>query len=293
LRIYNLSGEEASLAVFHVKNMSGADFEFAIRISDQMGWGLAEPDFEFMMELEPRGCFVLFEDSERVGIATTVSFGNIGWFGNLVVSENKRNQGAGSLLVRHAQNYLTEKRVKTVGLYAYTERIPFYKRLGFECDSKFIVLKGKGFSSTVGPDIRKAEKQDVAEIVTVDQSCFGASRKKMLEPIFMDNDNLCVVSVEDEEISGYTIAKVYRGVAELGPLVCKTKRATTAVDLLRAALNELDGLEVSMSVSEKETAILSMLMEAGFHEAFRVTKMFNGPSVTQDCVLIAESLERG
>jgi len=279
--------------MFHVRNMSRADFEFAVHITDLMRWGLVEQDFEFMMELEPEGCFVLLEDSDRVGIATTVSYGKLGWFGNLVVNENKRNRGGGTLLVKHALKYLTEKNVQTVGLYAYIERIPFYRRLGFECDSEFIVLKGKGFSSRVRANVGKAEKQQLEEIIAFDQCCFGASRRKMLEPILTDRDNLCFASTEDSHVSGFAAAKVYRGLAELGPLGCKKGKAKTAADLLRATFNALEGLETSVFVPKKEKAIVSMLMQSGFHEEFRVEKMFHGPSVPEDCVYMAESLERG
>jgi len=278
--------------VFHVRNMSRADFEFAVHITNLMGWGLAEQDFEFMMELEPEGCFVLLEDSDPVGIATAVSYGKLGWFGNLIVSENERNRGAGTLLVKHALKYLTEKNVQTVGLYAYMERIPFYKRLGFECDSEFIVLKGKGFSSPVRANVRKAQQQ-LEEIITFDQSCFGASRRKMLEPILTDRDNICFASTEDGHMSGFAAAKVYRGLAELGPLACKRGKAKTATDLLKATFNALEGLETSVFVPKKEKAIVSMLMKSGFHEEFRVEKMFHGPSIPEDCVYMAESLERG
>ena len=210
--------------MFHVRNMSRADFEFAVHITDLMRWGLVEQDFEFMMELEPEGCFVLLEDSDRLGIATTVSYGKLGWFGNLVVNENKRNRGAGTLLVKHALKYLTEKNVQSVGLYAYIERIPFYRRLGFVCNSEFIVLKGKGFSSQVRANVRKAKKQQLGEIIAFDQCCFGASRRKMLEPILTDRDNLCFASTEDCHVSGFAAAKVYRGLAELGPWGVKKEK---------------------------------------------------------------------
>jgi len=279
--------------VFHVRNMSRADFEFAVRITGLMGWGLLEQDFEFMMELEPAGCFVLLDGSDKVGIATTVSFSKLGWFGNLIVDESKRNRGGGALLVKHALNYLTEKNVETVGLYAYIEKIPFYKRLGFECDSEFMVFKGKGFSSPVGANVRKAEKQELAKVIAFDQSCFGASRRKMLEPVLMDRDNLCFVSTVDGQISGFAVAKVYRGVAELGPLALKKEQAKTAVDLLRATLSALKGLETSVFVPKREKRIVSTLLESGFHESFRVERMFLGPSAAGECVYMAESLERG
>lgn len=280
--------------MFHVKSMSAEDFEFAVGIADQMSWGLTEADFEFMIELEPEGCFVLLQGSERIGIATTVSFGKIGWFGNLVVTADRRKRGGGSLLVKHALKYLSDRGVKTVGLYAYMERIQFYTSLGFSYDSDFIALKGRASSSsTLAADVREAKKHEIDEIVSFDQNCFGASRKKLLEPILLDPDNLCHTYVESGHISGFVLAKLYSGVAELGPLVCNRGQGDIATGLLTAALNRLSGLEVSMCIPKKEATILDVLTKLGFTERFRVARMFFGPTFIRDCICAAESLERG
>jgi len=273
--------------------MTHEDFAFAIQITDQIGWGLAKEDFKFMIELEPKGSFILLDDSEKIGIATTVSFGKIGWFGNLIVSEKRRKEGAGSLLVKHAIKYLTSKKVETIGLYAYMERIPFYKRLGFQLDSGFAVLKGTAFSSQIKPNLKRAEKQDINKIIDYDSSCFGASRRKLLEPILSDQDNLCYMHIQDGQISGYAVAKVYRGVAELGPLMCQQRRGNVAINLLRSVLKKLEGREVSMCIGEKEKSIINMLEEAGFSESFRVARMFLGKPAGGNCIYVAESLERG
>jgi GNAT superfamily N-acetyltransferase len=273
--------------------MSTEDLPFAVRITDEKGWGLTEEDFRFMMELEPKGCFVLFQGSERIGIATNISFSRMAWFGNLIVSERHRNVGAGSLLVKHSLKYLIGKGVETVGLYAYLDKIPFYKRLGFEYDSDFIAMKGEAFSSTPKTSSRQAGKENVQEIINYDNVCFGASRRKMLEPILLDSDNLCYESSEDGQILGYAVAKVYRGRAELGPLVCQRGRTDVALDLLTATLNRLKRLEVSLCIPEKESQIIKMLMESGFTENFRVARMFHGPRIVDKCIYLAESLERG
>jgi GNAT superfamily N-acetyltransferase len=279
--------------MFTIRKMSVEDFEFAVRITDTMSWNLAEGDFTFMTELEPDGCFVLLHDSERAGIVTTVSFGRVGWLGNLIVDETHRKKGAGSLLVKHAVKYLTNKNVETVGLYAYTDKVPFYKALGFAYDSDFVVLNGKGFPSPAMANLREAKRQDIQEIVDCDHSCFGASRRKLLEPVLLDQDNLCYASIENARVSGYAVAKVYGKTAELGPLACGQGRSDIAINLLNATLSRLKGSEVSMCVPQKESLILSMLMLSGFSESFRVSRMFFGPSFVEDCIYIAESLERG
>ena len=107
--------------MFHVKPMRIEDFQFATDLANTMDWNMATSDFEFMSSLEPEGCFVVFQGSERVGIATSISFGEVGWFGNLIVKQETRSRGVGGLVVKHAVNYLKSKGVKTIGLYAYPQ----------------------------------------------------------------------------------------------------------------------------------------------------------------------------
>jgi predicted N-acetyltransferase YhbS len=273
--------------------MSTEDFAFAIDITDQMNWDLTEADFAFMLRLEPEGCFVLLDGSEKVGIATTVSFGQLGWFGNLIVHSDKREKGGGSLLVNHALKYLTAKKVKSVGLYAYPSKISFYTRLGFKYDSDFVVLKGKGTSSSVTVGVNEAGKDSLEQIVDFDQDCFGASRRKVLESILLDPSNLCYIILEDKQLLGFAAAKVYDKTAELGPLVCSSGRSDIAIRLINAALSSLSGSEVSLCLREREASILDTLTKRGFSESFKVSRMFCGSPATKDCIYAAESLERG
>jgi len=279
--------------MFHVEKMQVDDFPFAVQLANTMKWNMAVEDFEFMMKLEPQGCFVLFHGSERLGICTSVSFGKVGWFGTLVVKGGYRREGAGSLLVKHAIDYLKNKGVETIGLYAYPQLISFYESFGFKPDIDFLVLQGKTAFPPAEGKVRKAKKQDVPEVIDFDSQCFGANRKKLLEPILLDTGNLCYIATENNEITGYVAAKVYDKMAEVGPLICHARRVEAAVVLLKTILSRLNGLAVSMCIPKKETALLNMLSKAGFREDFRVARMFLGPAVAKNCIYMAESLERG
>ena len=130
--------------------MRSSDFQFATKLANTMNWNMAPEDFAFMASLEPEGCFVVFEGSKRLGIATCISFGNVGWFGNLIVKEKYRRKGAGRLLVKHAVNYLQSKGAKTIGLYAYPNLESFYGSLGFEKDMDFSLLHAESLRICYG-----------------------------------------------------------------------------------------------------------------------------------------------
>ena len=279
--------------MFHVEKMEVKDVPFAVQIANTMNWNMTPVDFEFNMKLEPNGCFVLFHGQERSGIATCISFEKVGWFGNLVVKETLRGEGAGKLLIKHALDYLKSEGVETVGLYAYPHLLKFYESVGFKSDTEFLVLKGKARAIPVAQkEVKAAEKQDISKIVDFDCRCFGANRKKLLEAVFVNEDNLCYVSIENGEAVGYVAAKVDDGMAEVGPLMCDVNREVEAVMLLKAILSRLNGLDVFCYIPKKEPELINVLYEAGFKEDFRLVRMFLGP-VANNCICAAESLERG
>jgi GNAT superfamily N-acetyltransferase len=279
--------------MFRVEKMKVEDYPFAVQLANTMNWNMALEDFEFMVRLEPKGCFVLFHGSERVGAATSVSFGKVGWFGNLIVKEDHRKKGAGTFLVKHAIKYLKGRGVETIGLYAYPHLIGFYKNLGFKPDVDFLVFQGIAGSSVTEGTPREIEKQDIPALVDFDCRCFGACRKKLLEPILLNTDNPCYVSVDNNEIIGYGAAKAYDEMAEVGPLVCRQNHVDIAMTLLKTILGKLRSLDVFTCVPKEETALTQTLLTAGFREDFRVTRMFLGPAVAKNCTYMAESLERG
>ena len=123
--------------MFRIATMRTGDFSFAVKLANTMNWNMADEDFGFILQLEPNGCFVLFDESTPVGISTCISYGKIGWFGNLVVQEDYRKKGAGTILLKHSIEYLRNGKVETIGLYAYPHLIGFYEHFGFKVDHGF------------------------------------------------------------------------------------------------------------------------------------------------------------
>jgi GNAT superfamily N-acetyltransferase len=279
--------------MFHVKTMSSEDFPFAVKLANSMDWNMAEEDFDFMLKLEPHGCFILHEDEEPVGVVTCVSYGRTGWFGNLVVKEEHRRKGAGIFLVKHVVDYLRTKQVETVGLYAYQHLIEFYENIGFKARGDFVVLSGKTLPSKAEETFKEANKDDVPALIEFASCCLGDDREKLLKTILLDKGNRCYFSAHNHQILGFVTAKVYEEMAEIGPLLCKRDRADIAATLLRTILRRLSNVKVYACVSAKEKLLLETLEATGLEEKFRVTRMFLGPIPAEKCFYVAESLERG
>jgi GNAT superfamily N-acetyltransferase len=283
--------------MFSVEKMKQEDLPFAVELANTMDWNMTDADFVFNMKMEPEGCFVLKENSRTVGLATCISYGKVGWFGNLIVEEAQRKHGAGTMLVEHAASYLQSLGVTTVGLYAYKHLVNFYRNAGFECDAEFLILKAEEIVKPTSLEnhlkIEAPTQEDISEMVKLDSECFGSSRAKLLRTILADKGNICCVVKEEGEVEGFAASKVFDGMAEIGPLVCHKAHLKTARALLSAVQSRLEGSEAYICLPSNNAELLEESGRFGFKEEFKVVRMFLGSPVQKDCIYLAESLERG
>jgi GNAT superfamily N-acetyltransferase len=279
--------------MLQIRSMTAEDFIFATELANTMDWNMAIEDFQFMTSLEPGGCFVLFDGSKPIGIATSNSYGKVGWFGNLIVKEEYRGKSAGSQLVKHAIASLQSKGVETIGLYAYPSLVQFYSRLGFRYDEDFSVLHAPALKAISAEALSSVGINDIQQISAFDRRCFGGDRRKLLESIIFDEGNLSYYFSKDDKATGYVAATVYETMAWVGPLVCQEGNVNAAVMLLKGVLSKLTGLRVYLALPKREISLATILSNAGFKEDFSVVRMFFGPNIARNCIYLAESLERG
>jgi ribosomal protein S18 acetylase RimI-like enzyme len=272
--------------------MSSSDIAPAISLTDTAEWGLTESDFRFMINLEPNGCFVVYDRRKLIGILTTIQFDHYGWIGNVIVDSSYRGRNIGSDLVLHAIQFLQKRGVRTIGLYSYLDVVPFYDQLGFERDERFIFLVGSGCQSDRSRNILPMRDLDFEKALALDSRCFGFSREKLLRPIFLGSKELCYTIYEEDELIGFIMGGKYSKTAEIGPLICRSQQK--AADLLSILLRHFINLDVYIGIPEKKSEILQLLNELGFRESFKVLRMYYGykPQVN-DCIVAVESLERG
>ena len=273
--------------------MEERDAPQSVALTNLMNWGFEEEDFSFMMKLEPKGCFVATKGNDIIGVVTSISFGQIGWVGNVIVAPDERGRGVGATLVSEALNHLKAKGVTTIGLYAYRNVVSFYERLGFKANRDFSWLMCRNVSWT-GETMPALDSLDLKAILEFDERCFGASRKRLLKAIYDSPLGICGAILEDGKQITYLMAVRSSTSAEIGPWICAPGREEDGFRLFRSLGNELHGLEAHVGVPSDRSDAVDFLSSLGFAEDFLVVRMFYGP-VPPDggCVLAMESLERG
>jgi GNAT superfamily N-acetyltransferase len=280
--------------MFQVKVMSAKDYGFAVDLANTMDWGMSTADFGFNQSLESDGCLVLFDDSVPVGIATCVSFGKVGWFGNFVVKSEYRRQGAGRLLLEYAVKYLQSKGVETIGLYAYPHLEEYYGKFGFKPDNATLTVMHNSNMPVVNCNSVDFEVQpDFSVLTRFDREFFGADRSQLLRSILQEKSSLCYASFVGREMVGYILSKNYGNIVEVGPLVCCSGRSDVAFGLLKVMLQRLVNRCVVLYLPHNQSGLEAFLLDVGFRKKFSLSRMFLGVSKIQNDVCLAESLERG
>jgi GNAT superfamily N-acetyltransferase len=274
--------------------MSARDYGFAVDLANTMNWGMAESDFKFNQFLEPDGCLMLFNGSVPMGIATCVSFGKVGWFGNFVIKQEYQRHGAGCLLLEHAVNYLQSKGVESIGLYAYPHLEEYYGKFGFKADNMSLTVMHNAQVQVIdGESFGFENHHDFAVLTRFDCAFFGADRCHLLRSILQKKSSLCSASFVGGEMVGYVVSKNCGNVSEVGPLVCRSDMPGVAFGLLKVMLQRLVNKSVVLYLTSNQKGFEEFLLGAGFRKEFSLSRMFLGESKIQNGVYLAESLERG
>jgi ribosomal protein S18 acetylase RimI-like enzyme len=275
--------------------MRAGDFDFAARLSNMEDWDNSSDDFRRILRVQPRGSFVATEKERRVGIVTAISYGRLGWIGNVVVSKRYRKLGIGSWLVKHAILYLREKGARTIGLFSYKRNLLFYQRLGFKRDASYLRLIGKGRALTSeGP--RSIDSRDFKRVLAFDRKYFRHRRDRLLRELLTRFRDSSFVTMRNGEVLGYIIGKNFDTTCEVGPWLCSRKDLSIAAALLRAVLNTSIEKPVEITVPRRNRQVLSLLRNHSFKDQGSVVRMYCGDRTgfpDDRYTFAAESLEKG
>ena len=118
------------------------DLGFGLRLMQQAGWNHLESDWLRFLKLGPRGCLVAELHGRRVGTTMTITFDTVAWIAMVLVEEDKRGQGIGTAMLKHALHYLDGCNIKTVRLDATHLGRPIYEKLGFMPEYELVRFEG-------------------------------------------------------------------------------------------------------------------------------------------------------
>ena len=113
------------------RKMSVTDLDFALNLTMLEGWNSTKQDFEEILQFNPEGSFIGEVDREPIGTVCTVSYGEFGFIGYLIVQNMYRGQNFGKTLLEIAMKHLLKRGTKSILLDGVPQAVSLYEQLGF------------------------------------------------------------------------------------------------------------------------------------------------------------------
>jgi N-acetylglutamate synthase-like GNAT family acetyltransferase len=195
------------------------DVQLGLKLSRQAGLNQTKSDWQRLLKMEPKGCFVAELDGCSLGTTTTCVFDNTAWIAMLIVDVDYRGKGIGTELLKYSLNYLESRKVKTVRLDATSAGQPIYEKIGFIPEYRLARFEGIAQSGKKGLLVSKACPDIFATIIEFDKVMSGTNREKMLRRLFEEfSDDIYVIQY-DKTIKGFILTRPGANSIQIGPCI--------------------------------------------------------------------------
>jgi GNAT superfamily N-acetyltransferase len=248
-----------------IRQMQFSDLDFAAECIVLEGWKSEGPEeFEGFLAYNPNGCFIVEENSKRIGLGVAINYGELGFLGEIVVIKEKRGRGHGSRLVKHAIQYLHSRGVKCILLDSLPFAVSLYERFGFRKICRSLRFSGN-VQSSPNSHVRNMESGDLKTVIKIDRDAFGGDREFFLKRRFYMYPRLCKILGFGKEMIGFIMGRPGRGIYWIGPWVI-SKEIDHPEDLLRALAMGTNNLKLLLGVLEMNKRAVKKIHSLGFVE---------------------------
>ena len=261
-----------------VRILGEEDIGFAVSLTEEEGWYYTARELEFMLRMDPKGSFV-FEEGERLGFVTCVTYGRTGVLGHLIVSKKGRGRKIGYSLVRAAVDYMSSKDVESMLVLATQEAVRLYQRHGFEIRNEISCMHSRlddQYDRSPSASCTPLLESDLDEVIEIDQRLFGDDRDRMIRPLFQVSSGHSFKIERDGMIRGFIFARPDHVGYNLGPWVCLTDDPSDAEALLRTALSSIGNGKLYSGSFSSNRAALKIMDETPRINQWRIPLMIRG-----------------
>ncbi|MFZ2148361.1 MAG: GNAT family N-acetyltransferase [Sedimentisphaerales bacterium] len=265
--------------MIEIRLMTTDDLELGLRLTKQAEWNQTESDWLRFMSMEPAGCFVAELNGASVGTTTTCVFGRVAWIAMVLVDVNARGGGVGTALLKHALNYLNERKVKTVRLDATPAGQPIYEKLGFVPEYELSRFEGIVPPGKPGPHVTKATPDTFASTIEFDNRMTGTDRAKMLNRLFEEFPENIRLLRHGDIVEGYITTRPGANAVQIGPCIA-TGNAGPA--LLCDALNRCMGKKVFVDIPLDNAEAVEIAESNGLRIQRPFMRMYRGEPVKEN-----------
>jgi len=255
------------------------DLDFCVACVTGEGW-LSETRavFEGFLAYDSKGCFLVEENGERIGMIAATAYDTCGFLGELIVVPERRGQGIGRQLMEHAIGYLQARSCRSIYLDGDTPAVPLYERLGLRvvCRSlRFLgTLEGK-----TSEGVRMMTPTDLETVGAIDRSAFGADRSFFIKRRLLLFPQLCLIQTDENRITGFIMGQPGNEVVTVGPWFVGNESIDPRV-LLHTLAHNCSGQKLRMGILESNAPAAALMRSLKtFKETESSWRMVLGPDI--------------
>ena len=213
-----------------LRTAGAADLPRIAELRETVGWSVHDWALRAVLTPPHARCLVVVDDHDLVvGVGSGISYGGLGFVGNMVVDAANRRRGIGAAILAAVIGFLEELGTTRMELYATSEGRPLYARHGFELTGPSAMVRVPRRISRPSAELvlQEATSDAATDIAAYDAPRFGGDRSVLLCAALEDPDRPLVVARRDAEIVGY--GWVRPDGERIGPLVADTPEIAAAL----------------------------------------------------------------
>jgi hypothetical protein len=251
----------ASTKAQYLTTLAEEDVPGCMALSAEAGWNQTSDDWAIFMR---RGTVFGLLDGNvpRASGAILPYPGDFAWISMVLVTAKRRRERIGTRILDTCCAEVARR-----GLVAILDATPagecVYRPLGFEPMFNLTRWQGQGGTSSgsarPSAGIRSMTKDDMAVVIALDASAFGAQRQFLLDDFFRRQPKLAFVT--EKNVTGFVLARPGRIATQIGPVIAPDE--DTAASLLFAALNAVSG-PVFLDLADRWSELARLLQQRGF-----------------------------
>lgn len=191
-------------------------------------WGDIIPNIRFY--LSSSYCYLIVAEQQELimGCGAVIEHGNCIWLANIIVGEEYRGLGLGTMITSHLFNY-SKKRTKSILLIATALGFPIYKKLGFIEDVSYTFFEKQPIKEQFQQHILPYHAGFKEDLLRLDYEATGELREKLLAPKLHD----AYVYAKDNYLQGFMLPHLGEGL-----VIAKT--TTSGLTLMEANVSKSD-----------------------------------------------------
>jgi GNAT superfamily N-acetyltransferase len=188
-------------------------------LREAAGWGVHDWALRVAAEGPDARMLLAVDGDDRIaGVGSGISYGRLGFVGNMIVVEEHRRRGVGSAILGAVTEFLEERGSVRLELFATAAGRPLYERHGFELLAPGAMVRlGRDRHGGADPGVEVEEAATLSDVTEYDAARFGGRRTSVLAPMVGDSTRPFLVARRHGVVVGFAWLRPEDG--RLGPFV--------------------------------------------------------------------------